>query len=372
MDVIQERDDSNAVTTTYTRDGNIGGILSKRDDNGDDYFFHYDGSGNVVGLTDESQNSVAEYAYDAYGNLLSSSGAQANKNAYRYSTKEYFSHVGLYNYGLRFYSSGLGRWINRDPIAEAGGLNLYGFVANNPVSLVDAYGLSFETFMQGFGTGFLVGGIASFVITAAIAATGGVAAAVILGVSLGVGAYGLMQTIDQLMSSNLCPDERDRIIGELLGGLLGGMLGGWGGARAGAAFQAVRAGSGGIEVGSIRNVNPTKAQTNCANCTVATDAALSGRRASALPSNAKNSTVLERYFGGKFRPVSSQAAIESKMIAAGDGARGIVLGGRNSGHGHVFNVVNQGGKIRFLDGQTGKQASFKGYDYFQLMIDSKR
>ena len=140
MDVIQERDGNNAVNATYTRDGNIGGILAKRDAQEDDYFFHYDGSGNVVGLTDEAQNTVAEYVYDAYGNLLSSSGAQASNNSYRYSTKEYFTHAGLYNYGVRFYSSGLGRWINRDPIAEAGGLNLYGFNHNSPPNYVDPYG----------------------------------------------------------------------------------------------------------------------------------------------------------------------------------------------------------------------------------------
>jgi RHS repeat-associated protein len=36
-------------------------------------------------------------------------------------------------YGFRYYVPLLGRWINRDPIAERGGLNLYAFVANNSV-----------------------------------------------------------------------------------------------------------------------------------------------------------------------------------------------------------------------------------------------
>jgi hypothetical protein len=35
----------------------------------------------------------------------------------------------------------LQRWLNRDPIGEAGGINLYGFVANNPVNFVDPHGL---------------------------------------------------------------------------------------------------------------------------------------------------------------------------------------------------------------------------------------
>ena len=141
MDVVQERDVNNVETVRYTRAGNIGGLLGRSDASGD-YFYHYDGSGNVVGLTNASQQTVAEYSYDAWGNTLRATGAMANVNTYRYSTKEYQSASGLYDYGYRFYSPGLGRWINRDPIREAGGLNVYGFVDNDPVNTVDEDGLS--------------------------------------------------------------------------------------------------------------------------------------------------------------------------------------------------------------------------------------
>lgn len=40
-----------------------------------------------------------------------------------------------------FYDSNLGRWLNRDPIEEEGGVNNYGFVFNDPVKLVDPFGL---------------------------------------------------------------------------------------------------------------------------------------------------------------------------------------------------------------------------------------
>jgi uncharacterized protein RhaS with RHS repeats len=40
-----------------------------------------------------------------------------------------------------FYSPDTGRWLNRDPIQETGGLNLYDYVANNPVNFVDRNGL---------------------------------------------------------------------------------------------------------------------------------------------------------------------------------------------------------------------------------------
>jgi RHS repeat-associated protein len=43
--------------------------------------------------------------------------------------------------GFRFYNSDSGRWLNRDPIGEMGGDNLYAFVDNAPVAFVDLLGL---------------------------------------------------------------------------------------------------------------------------------------------------------------------------------------------------------------------------------------
>jgi RHS repeat-associated protein len=42
---------------------------------------------------------------------------------------------GMSLYGYRFYNPDIGRWVNRDPIGERGGLNVYGFVGNQAVSL---------------------------------------------------------------------------------------------------------------------------------------------------------------------------------------------------------------------------------------------
>ena len=43
---------------------------------------------------------------------------------------------------FRNYLPYLGRWLTRDPLGEAGGLNLYAFVGNNPVNWVDPWGLT--------------------------------------------------------------------------------------------------------------------------------------------------------------------------------------------------------------------------------------
>jgi RHS repeat-associated protein len=140
MDLVQERAADGTVKASYVRDGNIGGVLSMTNADGT-FTYHYDGSGNVVALTDANQNIVAQYSYDAFGNTLSASGAQAEKNPFRFSSKYYDGETGLYDYGYRHYDSSLGRWINRDPIGEEGGINLYGMVANNPINAVDPYGL---------------------------------------------------------------------------------------------------------------------------------------------------------------------------------------------------------------------------------------
>lgn len=129
----------------------------------------------------------------------------------------------------------------------------------------------------------------------------------------------------------------------------------------------------GETAGSIRNVNPgypTPGRTqNCINCTVATDATLSGNPAVALPSNGPVSIrVLERQYSGSFSPANTAGGIEKIMLDTGSGSRGIVFGYRGPNEaGHVFNTVNQNGVVRFLDGQTGKPATFNDYQSLHLL-----
>ncbi|MCP3942979.1 MAG: RHS repeat-associated core domain-containing protein [Desulfobacteraceae bacterium] len=68
-------------------------------------------------------------------------GSEADSNVYRFSTKYYDTETGLYYYGFRYFSSELGRWINRDPISENGGINMYLYTQNDSVNWVDPFGL---------------------------------------------------------------------------------------------------------------------------------------------------------------------------------------------------------------------------------------
>ena len=108
--------------------------------NGGFYFPTYDNNGNVTKYIDGSGDVVAAYEYDDFGRLLSQSGSMADMFRIRFSTKYHDTETGLHYYGYHFYSPSLMRWLNRDPIEEEGGLNLYGFCGNNAVCRYDKDG----------------------------------------------------------------------------------------------------------------------------------------------------------------------------------------------------------------------------------------
>jgi len=102
----------------------------------------YDANGNVGQLINADANVVAAYAYDPFGNVTEMAGAEAAENPWRFSTKPVEAGTGWLYYGYRWYDAEMGRWVNRDPIEESGGVNLYGFVGNDGVGMVDVLGLS--------------------------------------------------------------------------------------------------------------------------------------------------------------------------------------------------------------------------------------
>ena len=154
--VIQERSSNNVPLVTYTRGndlggdlqsaGGIGGLLARTDNillatnsGAAHAFYHCDGNGNVTALFNGAV--IASYNYDPFGNILLMSGPLAAANTYRFSSKESHANSGLYYYSRRFYDPNLQRWVNRDPLEELGGINLYAFVFNKPLNLFDSFGL---------------------------------------------------------------------------------------------------------------------------------------------------------------------------------------------------------------------------------------
>jgi len=96
--------------------------------------------GSVRALRDLSSGAVvARFDYGPYGTEQQRSGSllpeRGYAGMYRHAT------TGLYLTHYRAYSPEYGRWLSRDPIREAGGINLYGYVGGNPVSYTDPLGL---------------------------------------------------------------------------------------------------------------------------------------------------------------------------------------------------------------------------------------
>ena len=119
--------------------GGVGGLLSVNDGS-DTYYPTFDGNGNVSEYVDSTGTPVAHYEYDAFGQVVAS-GAKKDDFTHQFSTKQFDGETELHYYGYRYYDVGLGSWLNRDPIEERGGVNLYSFVGNDGVNWVDFLGL---------------------------------------------------------------------------------------------------------------------------------------------------------------------------------------------------------------------------------------
>ena len=103
------------------------------------YYYHTDGLGSVVSLTDTAGTKTADYTYKAFGQLRSQTSQAANP--WLFTGRQLDAESGLYFYRNRYYDARAGRFITRDPIGFKGGVNLYGYCSNNPINLSDAYGL---------------------------------------------------------------------------------------------------------------------------------------------------------------------------------------------------------------------------------------
>ena len=121
-----------------------------------DYFYLYNGLGDVVGLIDSSNKVVVRYQYNSWGKVTSSedtSGVSlATLNPFCYRKYVYDSETGLYCLGSRYYDPEVGRFVNADDTdvifakpQELYHKNLYVYCYNNPVVRRDIQGYFWET-----------------------------------------------------------------------------------------------------------------------------------------------------------------------------------------------------------------------------------
>jgi RHS repeat-associated protein len=112
---------------------------------------------NVTAVVDTSGSVVERTMYDPYGNVTvldadwssDADGASDVSNEILYAGYRYDTETGLYHVRHRMYHPTLGRWMTRDPIGYADGMNAHEYVGGTPVLWPDPEGLEAKPADQG-------------------------------------------------------------------------------------------------------------------------------------------------------------------------------------------------------------------------------
>jgi len=108
---------------------------------GSRYYLSYDQVGSLRAVTDGSGNVVKSIDYDSFGNIITDSNPSFNI-PFEFAGGLHDRDTGLIRFGYRDYDPDVGRWTAKDPILFAGGdTDLFGYCLNDPVNLIDPYGL---------------------------------------------------------------------------------------------------------------------------------------------------------------------------------------------------------------------------------------
>jgi len=106
--------------------------------NGAAHFFSTDHLGSVREVTDASGSLLARYSFDPWGRRSLESGADVTNVGFTGHRWQLNGSGWLSQY--RFFDPNTARWTSEDPLRTRDGLNLYRYVANNPVRTVDPDG----------------------------------------------------------------------------------------------------------------------------------------------------------------------------------------------------------------------------------------
>jgi RHS repeat-associated protein len=414
-DVVSEYNSSGSTLASYVLGGNS---LISQNRSGTTSYFLGDGQGSTRALTNSTGGVTDTYSYTAFGELFNSSGTTVN--LYRYTGQQFDSLTGLYDLRARYYNPALGRFLSQDTypynIGNPVELNRYVYAANDPINLTDptgnaalaeyvVLGATFGgavgaastyacggnlgeniaigvLFGAGFGVGFAYLPLATNAVGLALSGAGAISAfhdkqvngwntcnrfnfaMSLLGVAFSAG--GLAKGGIDYINDSLRGLSDFGIPDEFMSPIQSGQWRNW--STAEQAKWLIR----------TNTINPSYSQYNCAYCTLAGDQTLGGNPmvapASGTLTEKQTITLYSPYYGGTemesmFWHDITPSDIIANLQQAGDGARGIVAvyPANPNVPGHMFNVINDGGRILAFDFQKRIIMPFEIYS--QLFED---
>ena len=143
--IIEERDENNQTESSYLYGIWMDDIIQMKTSS-QVFYYHQDGSNNVVAISDAIGAVAERYEYDPFGkvdfyNADNELIPQSSfNNTCLFAGRNYDSETGMYYYRARSLNASLGRFVQMDPLLFIDGTNLYSYVNNMPTRFIDPMG----------------------------------------------------------------------------------------------------------------------------------------------------------------------------------------------------------------------------------------
>jgi len=134
---LADYDGSGTLLDRYVYGLSLDEVLIKVASGGTKTYYHQNWQGSVIALTDASGVVTNRYQYSPFGEGGSMSGTTHGFTGQRWDDE-----TGLYFYKNRHFMPQIGRFLEPDPSGFGDGLNMYSYVSNTPLNLVDPLGLA--------------------------------------------------------------------------------------------------------------------------------------------------------------------------------------------------------------------------------------
>ena len=151
---LADYDGSGNLLDRYVYGAGLDDVLIKVASGGTKTYYHQNWQGSVIALTNSSGAVTNRYQYSPFGESGSMSGTTHGFTGQRWDDE-----TGLYHYKNRHYAPSIGRFLEADPIGFGDGLNMYAYVSNDPLNMIDPLGLAGTPAPSGIPVGGGGGGL---------------------------------------------------------------------------------------------------------------------------------------------------------------------------------------------------------------------